>query len=278
MLFFPNCKINLGLYVTEKRRDGYHNIESVFYPVGWCDALEIVENRKIGAGPIQLLEPPGGPDIPLEQNLIYMAWKLVSGEVKLPALSVHWLKNIPTGAGLGGVSSDAAHTLLLLNKKFGLGLGESKLLEMAAKLGSDCPFFIRNRPQLALGRGEILEDIALDLSAYFLLLVNPGLHSDTARAYQNIAPQSGRKPLREIVSHPDPLSWQNELVNDFQEYICSVHPLVKQLIHSLYAKGACYAAMSGSGTTVYGLFREKPKVDDLSPLRFYLQTPRLAYS
>lgn len=271
MLFFPHCKINLGLYVTEKRADGYHNIETIFYPVAWADALEVLENPDKNAAPVQLHSYAGPHDLPMEQNLVYKAYTLLKQKFQLPPLQFFLLKNIPSGAGLGGGSSDAAYSLLLLNHKFNLGLKRDELESMAVELGSDCPYFIQGGARYATGKGEILSDCRLDLSAYHLLLVNPGIHSNTAAAYGKIRPHKDRPNLKAIVEGKTPEYWKGLLVNDFEPIVGKEFPLVSELITELYRQGACYAAMSGSGSTVFGIFTNKPDCKVFKRYRCFLQ-------
>lgn len=273
MLFFPNCKINLGLYVTEKRKDGFHNIETVFYPVRWTDAIEVLVSNKNNAEKFSLHWEIGKTDIPLENQLIYKAWKMVDELHDLPPVEVHFLKNIPMGAGLGGGSSDAAHMIRLLDEKFALNLGLEKMLALAEQLGSDCPFFILNTAQFAEGKGEKMRNCSLDLSDYYLLLVYPGIHCDTKLAYQNIRPQKGRKPLPEILQTMDFAHWKKELINDFESGVFEQHPAIAQLKWQLYNLGANYASLSGSGSTVFGIFSEKPALNHFQEYRYYLQEP-----
>lgn len=271
MLFFPNCKINLGLYVTEKRQDGYHNIETVFYPIGWCDALEILENTSPGAKSFSWHAYQDKNLIPVEENLVYKAWKLLSHHYVIPPIHLHFLKNIPSGAGLGGGSSDAAFTLVLLNRKFNLGISQNRLLELASELGSDCAFFIKNRPQFASGRGEVLKDCKLDLSGFHILLVFPEMQSNTADAYRKIRPRAGRASILSLVENNSPESWRDKLVNDFEPIVTSVYPEISRLISLMYSQGAVYSAISGSGSTVYGLFKERPNSAVFGKYLTYLQ-------
>lgn len=273
MLFFPNCKINLGLYVTEKRLDGFHNIETVFYPVNWTDALEVLENKSPGAPAFELSWPNQNVEIPLENQLLYKAWKQLSVIRKIPPVSVHFLKAIPLGAGLGGGSSDAAHMIQLLDRKFNLGLTVNEKRSMASNLGSDCAFFIDNTAQVAKGRGELLSPCKVNLSAYYVLLVYPNIHCDTALAYKTVQPKAGRKSIQSIVEQNDLSIWKKELVNDFEKSVFEKFPVIGNLKQQLYDMGALYASMSGSGSTVYGLFSSKPDTDVFQPFQTHLQEP-----
>lgn len=252
MISFPNAKINLGLQVLGKRNDGFHDIQSCLYPIPITDALEIIPAATTGFSCSGI--PIPGNDT---ENLILKAYQLIAAEFpEIAPITAHLHKCIPIGAGLGGGSSDAAFALKMLNEMFELNLREEKLIEYAGKLGSDCPFFIYNEPQLASGRGEILEKIPLDLASNWLVLVHPGIHVSTQEAYAGITPGPAAKKLTEILSTPS--SWKSELVNDFEQSIFSNHPEIAAIKDQLYQAGAWYAAMSGSGSAVFGLFKNKP--------------------
>jgi 4-diphosphocytidyl-2-C-methyl-D-erythritol kinase len=253
MILFPNCKINLGLHILEKRTDGFHELETVFYPLPLLDALEVVQSvddtSKFTTSGLTI---EGGS----ENNICLKACGLLKKDFPtLPAVNMHLHKVIPTGAGLGGGSADGAFTLLLLNKKFGLGIEEEKLVDYALQLGSDCPFFIRNKACYARGRGEKMEEIHLDLSSYKIALVHPRIHINTGWAFSKIAPSKQRTSIKEIVQKPIK-TWRNELVNDFEEIVFEEHPEIKKIKESLYEKGASYSSMSGSGSTVFGIFEK----------------------
>jgi len=256
MIDFPSCKINLGLNITEKRLDGYHNLETVFYPVKWTDALEIIEG---GSQPFQLLVSGLKVGGNTEENLIFKAYKLLSETCKLPPLKVYLHKVLPMGAGLGGGSSDAAFFLKLTNKQLKLNLSTEKLTEMARKLGADCSFFIENRPVFAKGRGDEFESIGFDLSKYHILVVYPGIHSNTKEAYEGVHPQKPQKSIKAILQQPIE-TWKNELVNDFEKSIFKKYPEIEELKNTLYKNGALYASLSGSGSAVFGIFKEKPEI------------------
>lgn len=245
MITFPNAKINLGLHVLCKREDGFHEIETVFFPVKLHDSLEIMEAE-------ELKFHYHGPGIAGE-NLVMEAYRLLKAKHNLPPVEIFLLKHIPAGAGLGGGSSDTAHALLMLNEMFQLKISPAELEALAATLGSDCAFFIRNTPAIATGRGEILEDIELDLSAYRIELFHPRIHVSTAQAYGMITPDDSRPSLREIISQPVS-AWKNILVNDFEKVVFEKHPTIRAAKEEMYEKGAVYAAMSGSGSSVFGIF------------------------
>lgn len=263
MIVFANCKINLGLRILRKRADGYHDLETVFYPLPLYDVLEIIQNAGNGmrdAGNNQNdsflqfsnsgFSLNGNPD----DNLCIKAYNLLKKDFpKLAGIQMHLHKAIPAGAGLGGGSADAAFTLRLLNEKFNLDLTTDQLISYALQLGSDCPFFIINTPCFATGRGEILEPTAIDLSPYKFIIINPGIHISTANAFSGITPALPTKSVKEIIHQPIE-TWKNELVNDFEETVCSQHPEIGAIKKKLYDGGALYASMSGTGSTVYGIF------------------------
>ncbi len=249
MIAFPNCKINLGLNIVSRREDGYHDIETVFYPLPLQDVLEIISSDKLEFSSSGR-SIPGDP----EENLCIKAWHSLKQDFpRLPPVKIHLHKNIPIGAGLGGGSADAAQTLVLLNEKFGLGILAEQLALYALQLGSDCAFFIYNRPCIATGRGERLEPLPLDLGAYSFLLVAPPVHIDTRWAYSLIEPGLPALPLKDILRLPME-QWKGRMKNDFEEGVLESYPLIKTVKEQLYAKGALYAAMSGSGSAVFGIF------------------------
>ncbi|HEY4111609.1 4-(cytidine 5'-diphospho)-2-C-methyl-D-erythritol kinase [Puia sp.] len=247
MVSFPNCKINLGLRILRKRADGYHDLSTVFHPLPLKDVLEIIHS------PSPAFTAYGLP-IPGTGNLCEKAYKLLKADFPtLPDIQIHLYKNIPIGAGLGGGSADGAFTLLALNKQFHLGLDTPRLIDYAARLGSDCPFFILNTPCIGGGRGEKLEPIPLDLSAYRFVLVIPDLHISTAQAFARCIPREGEKPLADIIRQPID-TWRDQLVNDFEEPVFQLHPPLHEIKEILYTHGAVYASLTGSGSAFYGLF------------------------
>jgi 4-diphosphocytidyl-2-C-methyl-D-erythritol kinase len=252
MVTFPNAKINLGLSVLRKREDGFHDIATVFYPIELCDVLEVIEG---GAKPFSLdqsgLAVAGNP----EENLCYKAWKMLAADFKLPNLQGHLHKVIPMGAGLGGGSADGAFMLKLINEVCKIGLDDDALIRYAARLGSDCPFFIRNKPVYATGRGEIMEEFPDVLSGYQVTVRKPDILVSTAEAYSWISPKEPNDDIREILKL-NPSEWRGSLVNDFEAPVCARHPDVRALIDQLYNEGALYAAMSGSGAAVFGVFEK----------------------
>jgi 4-diphosphocytidyl-2-C-methyl-D-erythritol kinase len=250
---FPNCKINLGLHILGKREDGFHNLETVFYPLPFKDAMELIPNTNNDTE-IEFTGTGLAVDGNATDNLCVKAYHLLKKDFpQLPAVKIHLHKAIPMGAGLGGGSADASFMLKLLNEKFKLNLSTSQLLNYALQLGSDCPFFIINKPCFATGRGEVLEEVAVDLSMYKIVLINPGIHINTGWAFSNISPPIPQKSIKEIINQPIE-TWKDELKNDFEEPVFAAHPQIKETKESLYQQGAIYAAMSGSGSTVFGIF------------------------
>lgn len=258
MIVFPHCKINLGLHVVRKRVDGFHDIETVFYPVYWKDILEVNEGIKDGFHmEISGLNINGD----LNSNLIYKAWKLLKADYNLPPLQVHLHKILPMGAGLGGGSSDAAFMLKLLNSNYNLDISNEKLREYAAHLGSDCPFFIESKPCLATGRGEVLTPISVDLSNYQIVVFMPkNISVGTAEAYSWVTPNEPKRSLTEIIHLPIS-EWKDSLINDFEAPVIKHQPRIGEIKNQLYQEGAHYASMSGSGAAVFGIFDKGVVVD-----------------
>jgi 4-diphosphocytidyl-2-C-methyl-D-erythritol kinase len=258
MLSFPNCKINLGLYITEKRSDGYHNLETVFYPVALRDALEVIPSAET-----RLHLSGGYVGGNAANNLVMKAYNLLHSQYpeKLPPLDIYLHKAIPMGAGLGGGSADGAFMLSLLDEYCHLSLGREELAGFALQLGSDCPFFIYNSPQFAKGRGEQMQALNLDLSSYCIQLICPDLHISTAKAFSMIQPKLSSFDLRELPKLPI-AEWKELLSNDFEAPVFAEYPELAAIKAQLYQQGAIYAAMSGSGSALYGLFHkgEKAKI------------------
>ncbi|MBL7931382.1 MAG: 4-(cytidine 5'-diphospho)-2-C-methyl-D-erythritol kinase [Bacteroidia bacterium] len=272
MVVFPNCKINLGLHVVEKRQDGFHNIETVFYPVKWCDALEVIENTS-STEQFKFSQSGLSIDVVPEQNILYKTWKLVSEVAKFPNIQVHLHKNIPMGAGLGGGSANAAFFINLLDSKFNLQLPDSKKFFIASQLGSDCSFFINNKPVFASGKGDEFQTISCDLSSYYILVVMPPVHSNTREAYDGLTPVKPQKDLKDLVERLPVKDWKGLIKNDFELSIFKKYPSVKTLKESLYENGAVYASMSGSGSAVYGIFENNPEIRVPDDYRYFLQMP-----
>ena len=270
MIAFPNCKINLGLHILQKRADGFHDLETVFYPISLRDGLEIIQN----ASPSQeIIFTSSGLhiDVRPEDNICVKAYCLLKKDFpQLPAIKMHLHKTIPLGAGLGGGSADGAFTLLLLNKKFNLSLSQEQLIQYALQLGSDCPFFIINKPSYATGRGENLQAIELDLSSYQIVVINPDIHINTGWAFSQITPHKERKSLKEII-RLSITEWKECLKNDFEEAVFLHHPEIKDIKEQLYEQGAVYSSMSGSGSTVYGLFDKNAQPQFHFPAHYFVR-------
>lgn len=253
MIVFPNAKINLGLHITSKRKDGYHEIETCMVPIPLFDALEMILDKKENFKSTGLEIPGSSKD-----NLILKAQTFLRKDFgNLPPVSIHLHKHIPMGAGLGGGSADGAFALKLLNNLYDLHLDDFFLEEYAAQLGSDCPFFIENTPKIARGRGEILETIDLSLKGSFIVLINPGIHVGTKEAYAGVTPAAPKIKLEEVLA--DRSRWKAELVNDFEASIFKNHPEIAAIKEKMYQAGAFYASMSGSGSSVFGLFDHQPE-------------------
>lgn len=251
MLSFPNAKINLGLHITGKLPNGYHTIESCLYPIPWTDALEFVEAKKTSFHSSGINIPGSEKD-----NLVLKAYKLLKKDYHLPELEIHLHKAIPMGAGLGGGSADAAFMLKMLNEQYQLFLDNSVLEDYAAQLGSDCPFFIENKPALASGTGTDLKTLSLDLSGLQLIVVNPGIHISTQEAYAGVRPAPPETDLESLLTSVNLDTWRELLVNQFEESVFNKYPELKSIKDSFYSLGAGYASMSGSGSTIFGLFKE----------------------
>ena len=250
MLTFPNAKINIGLNIVEKRPDGYHNIETLFYPIPVKDALEIVlsnEGKHAFHSSGILLE--GDP----EQNLVMKAVHLLEKDFQIPKLDIYLEKVIPFGAGLGGGSADAAFMLKMLNEFLCLNLPDAQLEHYASKIGADCSFFIKNKPAFASGIGDILEPVEMSLKGYFLVLIKPDIYISTPEAYSLISPQKPEISIKEWIKRPIQ-EWKNGIVNDFEKNIFVKYPAIAEIKEQLYDKGALYASMSGSGSSVFGIF------------------------
>lgn len=279
MICHPNAKINLGLNVTERRPDGYHNLETVFYPIPVCDALQVETNADIPPAifpegcavhvdklPDYTLSTAGiDIDCPPEKNLLIKALRALKQDFDLPHLYIYMYKQIPSGAGLGGGSSDAAFMMKTLNAMFSLGLGDDELERHVAVLGADCAFFVRNLPVFATGIGNIFSPLELSLAGWHLVLVKPDIFVSTKEAYSGIRPHRPAVPVTDIVRRPVE-EWRGLLDNDFEEGIFALHPAIAGIKEQLYARGAAYAAMSGSGSSVFGLFRQMQDEAELQAL------------
>ncbi len=268
MLCFPNAKINIGLNIVEKRSDGFHNIESIFFPVKLRDVLEAVIDEKSDAGNVSFtssgIEIPGNAD----DNLCVKAYQLISKDYPMPAIKIHLHKIIPIGAGLGGGSADAAFFINLLDELFELNLAWGEKHHYARQLGSDCPFFIANKPSFAFERGDKLDFLEVNLKGYHLALVHPGIHISTPLAYSMIKPSKPETSLKELIQ----LSvekWNGIIVNDFEKPVMEKFPEIATIKNELYKAGAVYASMSGSGSAVFGVFKNKPLLSEF-PANYFV--------
>jgi 4-diphosphocytidyl-2-C-methyl-D-erythritol kinase len=254
MITFPHCKFNLGLNVKFKREDGFHEIETIMVPLPFKDILEIVPapNFQFNSSGISI---PGDKN----DNLCVKAYNLFQRDFQIPTVAIHLHKNIPLGAGLGGGSSNGSFTLVMLNELFDLKITNQILKQYAALLGSDCPFFIDNKIQLCTGRGEITNELSLDLSSFFVKLINPNLHVNTSEAYANLDLTKPSNTLEDIIARPLG-DWKKSLKNDFEDSVFKKYPILAVIKNKLYEEGALYASMSGSGSTMIALFKTEPKL------------------
>ena len=289
MIVFPNCKINLGLNILRKREDGYHNLETVFYPIPLKDALEVVRekptvnskqstvdrlpltdnqskenntnqftlhNKRLTVNGVRLTTSGLAINGNNEDNLCVKAYHLLKNDFpSLPNIQMHLHKVIPMGAGLGGGSADGAFALKLLNDTFRLNISTQQLIDYALQLGSDCPFFILNKPCFASGRGEIMDEISLDLSAYQFVIINPKIHIGTGWAFGNINPTIPSQSIKNIIQQPIH-TWKQDLINDFEPPAIHHYPEIGVIKEELYNQGAVYSSMTGSGSTVFGIFEK----------------------
>jgi 4-diphosphocytidyl-2-C-methyl-D-erythritol kinase len=272
MLQFPGIKINIGLYVTQRRADGFHDLATVFYPLPVCDALEIVATDRQESRLFLSGRPIAGA---IEDNLVWRAYQLIADAHPDQAtpIDIYLHKNIPMGAGLGGGSADAAFMLCMLNAYYQLQLSEERLLELALSLGSDCPFFICNTPRYAAGRGELLAPIALDLSAYSIQLICPKISIATRWAFEQVTPHSAPIDLHRLLPHLPVSAWRQVVANVFEQPVFDAYPVLADIKEQLYEQGALYAAMSGSGSAIFGIFDKgrQPIVRSDIPLdEFYI--------
>jgi len=273
MLSFPNCKINIGLNITAKRADGYHDLETIFFPVSIKDAVEIIEDPT-ALNEIQFSLSGNNLQVKDDENICVKAYRLLKKDFpKLPPVKMHLHKNIPAGAGLGGGSADAVAVLLLVNKKFNLNISERALNEYALALGSDCPFFILDKPCLARGRGEILTPVALGLSSYQIMVVHPGIHINTTAAFAalNAGSFSPAGQLEASIKN-DISSWKETVKNDFERTAFAQYPALAEIKETLYQNGAVYSSMSGSGSSIYGIFPKNKLIDIKFPAHWFCQT------
>lgn len=267
MIVFPIAKINLGLNVVERRSDGYHNLETVFYPVHIKDALELttMEERFPSEVDCDIKVTNLSVEGDEQRNLVVRAYKMLKQDFPtLPRIHTHLYKGIPTQAGMGGGSSDCAYTIIALNAMFALGLSEQQMIDYAARLGADCAFFILSHPAYAEGIGEQLQPISLDLSSYFIAVVRPDIPVSTREAFSLIKPAMPQKNCRDVVMQPIE-TWREDLRNDFEQSVFTLYPEIGAIKKRLYDLGAVYAAMSGSGSSVFGLFHKEIKIGEHFP-------------
>jgi 4-diphosphocytidyl-2-C-methyl-D-erythritol kinase len=257
MIIFPNAKINIGLNIVSRRPDGYHNLETIFYPVKISDALEVIEAGELSFESTGL-EIPGR----IEDNLCIKGYHLLKKDFDLPPVEIHLHKNIPIGAGLGGGSADAAFFIKLMNQKFSLGLQDEQMIDYAKQLGADCAFFIKNKPVFAFERGDEFEPVKLDLSNYKMILVMPPVHVSTGEAFSGVKPAPVKDSLMELVYLPV-AEWKNHIKNDFEPSVFKNHLMIRGVKAALYEAGALFASMSGSGACVFGIFDKTPDLSEL---------------
>ena len=265
MICFPNCKINLGLSITEKRDDGFHNLKSIMYPVNLCDMLEIIiapdKQFEFNSSGIKI----NGQH---SDNLVVKSYKLLKPEHQLPPVKIHLHKIIPTGAGLGGGSSDAAFTIKTLNDLFNLGLSNMAMQDYARELGADCAFFIKNKPVFVTKKGDQFSPIELNLKNYYITIVKPNIQISTPEAYSWITPNLKKLSLQYVINEPVK-NWKMFLNNDFENEVFGRYPVIKKIKEKLYKSGAVYASLSGSGSAVYGIFEEPVSLQNEFQKYFY---------
>jgi 4-diphosphocytidyl-2-C-methyl-D-erythritol kinase len=262
MISFPNAKINIGLNIVEKRDDGFHNIESIMYPVSLSDTLEVIENKDNSSK--KIIFTSSGISIPgnTETNLCVKAYNLISIDYPLPKVKVHLHKHIPIGAGLGGGSSDAAFFIRLINEKFDLGISWGEMHHYARQLGSDCSFFITNKPAFAEEKGDQYEPVSLNLSGHHIVLVYPNILISTAKAYSGVKPHKPSRSLESDIQNLSIEEWKQYIHNDFEDSVFPEFLELQKIKQKLYDEGAVYASMSGSGSTLYGIFKERTDLKD----------------
>lgn len=253
MIYYSPCKINIGLHVFNKRSDGFHDLETLMYPIAWYDIIEILPSETFNFT-FSGLSIPGDP----KDNLCVKAYELLKNEFTFPNCSIHLHKVIPMGAGIGGGSANAAIVLKGLNKQFYLGISSQKLKDYAAILGSDCAFFIDNLPQIATGRGERLIPTKFTLKGCWIKLINVGIHISTREAFQNVTFTQNKRSIKEIIEKYDIESIDSCIENSFQTYAFNLHPILLELKKKLIEEGAVFTAMSGSGSTIYGIYKNEP--------------------
>ncbi len=261
MICFPTAKINLGLHILNKRSNGFHNIETVMFPIQWNDALEVIESNNT-SNDFELQVSGISIDGALQDNLLYKTFLKIKALKSIPNITVYLHKNIPMGAGLGGGSANVGFFINLLNTKFKLQLSNTEKETIAASIGSDCAFFIYNKPTLCTGKGNLLTPINIDLTGYYIYVVYPNIHSNTALAYKNCTINSSAASLQHILDQPMN-TWKHSLINDFEPGIFKAYPIIEQIKNTMYDNGALYASLSGSGSSVYGIYETNPNIEDL---------------
>lgn len=262
MIGFPNAKVNIGLNIIEKRPDNFHNIETVLYPVGLKDILEIIEVRDTCSS-VRFTNTGIPIDACAENNLCVKAYNLLSEDFNLPPVSIHLHKIIPVGAGLGGGSADAAFTIKMLNEKFRLDITDAETVKYAKQLGSDCAFFLENIPSMATGKGDRLEPVEPYLEGFYLVLVFPGIYISTSKAYSGVIPEKPERSLKDQIKQPVK-QWKDSICNYFEKIIFSEYPEIREIKEKLYKLGAVYSSLSGSGSAVYGIFDREPDLKEIS--------------
>lgn len=260
MILFSPAKINLGLQILERREDGFHNLRSIMYPTGLCDIIEINQQPE-GNKAIHFSQSGIRFEADQENNLCIKAWQHMVDACPLPPVSIHLHKQIPVGAGLGGGSSNATTVLKGLNLLTGSPLPTEKMAGLAVRLGSDCPFFLKEGPSLMEGRGELLSQVVLSLEPYYLVILFPEIHISSAEAYREVSPAIPEVPLQQLIALPLD-QWKGQIKNDFEASVFRKHPLLEELKQSLYHAGAGYASMSGSGSALYGIFDKRPELPE----------------
>lgn len=271
MIGFVNAKLNLGLNIVSKRDDGYHNLETIFFPIGLNDNIvdnnnklcDIIEIFPAIDGKEELIITGNSIDCPLDKNLVWRAYKAFCDATtcEIPPLKIILDKHLPDGAGMGGGSADASFTLSLLNKYFDNILSSDELKQIALSLGADCPFFLYNKPCYASGIGEIIQPIELDLSGYWIAIVKPQVSISTKEAFSMITPQKPNINLKEIAKEPIE-KWKNLMQNDFEKSMFSLHPEIRNIKDNLYKHGAIFASMTGSGSAFFGIFKNEESATD----------------
>ncbi|MBI9067885.1 MAG: 4-(cytidine 5'-diphospho)-2-C-methyl-D-erythritol kinase [Salinivirgaceae bacterium] len=272
MILFPNAKINIGLNILSKRDDGFHEIDTLMYPILLNDIIIINENLSEGRGKVKFRSTGIVIDGDSANNLIVKAYQLLSKEFNLPAVNIHLHKSIPFGAGLGGGSADCAFTLVGLNSLFSLGLSEVQLENYAAKLGSDCPFFIKNKPAFSRGRGEKLSESNLSLKDYKIAVIIPPVSISTKEAYFKVIPKLPAVSLEQNIINTEIQDWKQSVKNDFEESVFSLKPDIAQIKLKLQHLGAIYTSLSGSGSAVYGIFEKSIDLKKTFPANYFVWT------